>query len=365
MPQSPYLPIFELTRGVTVEFIHNGAVAVVDIAGNLLASYGDPDAVTFLRSSAKPFQALPFYEHDGPRAFDLNGPEQAILCASHSGTDEHVHTIRSIQMKAGINESELLCGVHEPFDKITADRMRENKEKSTSNRHNCSGKHSGMLAYVRLKQSFGEKMPVDLEYIDPSHPIQTEILNLFAYMCDLPIEKIELGIDGCSAPNFAIPLRNAALAYARLCDPDAGLVRPVERANACRAITRAMRSSPEMVGGPGRFDTNLMRLASDKIVSKAGAEAFQGIGLMPGALGPGSPAVGIALKIADGDDRKKVRTAVAMEVLCQLGVLAEAEKEALKSFGPEYRLENWRMIPVGRAYPVFKLERSTVAQSNS
>jgi len=360
MPQSPYLPIFELTRGVTVESIHHGAVAVVDVDGNLLASYGDPDAVTFLRSSAKPFQALPFYAKDGPGAFGLSGPEKAILCASHSGTDEHVQTVRSIQAKAGIDESELLCGVHEPYDRITADRMRENKEKLTPNRHNCSGKHTGMLAYVRLKQRLGEQAPADMEYIDPSHPIQKEILNGFAYMCDLPVEKIGLGIDGCSAPNFAVPLRNAALAYARLCDPQAGQVQPVERANACREITRAMISSPDMVGGPGRFDTNLMRLTQARIVSKAGAEAFQGIGLMPGALGSGSPAVGIALKIADGDDRKKVRTAVAMEVLCQLGVLSAAEKEALKSFGPEYTLENWRKIPVGRAYPAFKLDRPAI-----
>ena len=357
MSQSPYSPIYELTRGLTVESIHNGAIAVVDVYGNLLASYGDPDAVTFLRSSAKPFQALPFYEHDGPRAFNLNGPEKAILCASHSGTDEHVQTVRAIQAKAGFDEMELLCGVHEPFDKITADRMREQKEKLTSNRHNCSGKHTGMLAYIHLKQMRGEKLPADLEYIDPSHPIQKEILKAFAYMVELPVEKIGLGIDGCSAPNFAVPLRNAALAYARLCDPVAGQVQPVERANACSEITRAMVSSPDMIGGPGRFDTNLMRITHGRIVSKAGAEAFQGIGLMPGALGVGSPAAGIALKIADGDDRKKVRTAVSMEVLCQLGVLTAAEKDALKSFGPEYTLENWRKIPVGRAYPVFRLDR--------
>jgi len=360
MPQSSYFPIYELTRGVTVESIHHGAIAVVDVYGNLLASYGDPDAVTFLRSSAKPFQALPFYEHDGPTAFHLNDPERAILCASHSGTDDHVHTVGAIQAKAGIDESELLCGVHEPFDKTIADRMRENKEKLTSNRHNCSGKHTGMLAYVRLKQMRGEKLPADLEYIDPSHPIQKEILEAFAYMAEMPVEKIGLGIDGCSAPNFAVPLRNAALAYARLCDPQAGQVQPLERANACRAITRAMMSSPEMVGGPGRFDTNLMKLTGGRIVSKAGAEAFQGIGLMPGALGPGSPAAGIALKIADGDDRKKARTAVAMEVLCQLGVLSAAEIEALKSFGPESTLENWRKIPVGRAYPVFQLDRPAI-----
>jgi L-asparaginase II len=170
-----------------------------------------------------------------------------------------------------------------------------------------------------------------------------------------------LGIDGCSAPNFAIPLRNAALAFARLCDPITGRVQPDTRVDACRKITGAMRANPEMVGGPGRFDTRLMEVADGKIVSKAGADAFQGIGLMPGALGPESPALGIALKISDGDDRKMARTAVAMEVLRQLGVLSESQMIELAGFGPEYTLENWRAITVGHAYPNFRLVQPVAA----
>jgi len=357
MTESPYLPIFELTRGDTVESIHDGALAVIDVHGNLIASYGDPNTVTFLRSTAKPFQALPFFEHDGPALLNLTSQEQAILCASHSGTDEHVAVIRSIQKKAGVDESELLCGVHEPYHKPTADRLHDQKEPLTSNRHNCSGKHTGMLSYVKLKQRSGEQLPEGLMYIDPAHPIQKEILSTFAEMCDLPVDQVRIGIDGCSAPNFAVPLRNAALAFARLCDPETGNVRPPARAAACHTITSAMLSSPEMVGGPGRFDTALMQTTHGKIVSKAGAEAYQGLGLMPGALGSGTPALGIVLKISDGDDRKKVRTAVALEVLRQLGALSPAELVALADFGPTYQLYNWRKIMVGQAYPTFQLER--------
>jgi L-asparaginase II len=357
MTQSPYLPIFELTRGDTVESIHDGALAVVDVHGNLVASYGDPNTVTFLRSTAKPFQALPFFEHNGPAILNLTSQEKAIICASHSGTDEHVAVIRSIQKKAGVDESELLCGVHEPYHKPTADRLHDQKEPLTSNRHNCSGKHTGMLSYVKLKQRSGEKLPAGLMYIDLAHPVQKEILSAFAEMCNLPIDQVQIGIDGCSAPNFAIPLRNAALAFARLCDPEAGNVLPPARAAACHVITSAMMASPEMVGGPGRFDTALMQTTRGKIVSKAGAEAYQGIGLMPGTLGSGSPALGIAMKIGDGDDRKKVRTAVALEVLRQLGALTPSELEALVDFGPTYKLYNWRNIMVGQAYPTFQLER--------
>ncbi len=355
MTNAPYLPVYELTRGNTVESIHYGAAAVVDVAGNLLAWYGDPDATTFLRSTAKPFQALPFFENNGPQVFGLNAAEQAIICASHSGTDEHLATILSIQEKVGISEADLLCGVHEPYDRLTIEQMRERKEGWRPNRHNCSGKHSGMLAYIKLQTQQNRALPGELNYIDPAHPLQQEILRTFSEMCGVPVGQIGLGIDGCSAPNFAIPLRNAALAYARLCDPVGGKVQPEARARACREITHAMTSHPEMVGGPGRFDTMLMKIARGRIVSKGGAEAFQGIGLMPGALGQGSPAVGIALKISDGDDRKKASAATAMEVLRQLGALSDDELAALADFGPQDTLRNLRGIVVGHAYPTFRL----------
>lgn len=361
MPTSPYAPIFELTRGCAVESIHNGAVAVMDISGNLLAWYGDPQAVTFLRSTAKPFQAMPFIEQMGHQLFGLSVDEIALMCASHSGTDAHLATARSIQAKAGIDESELLCGVHPPIDDQTAEMLRQRKEPLTSNRHNCSGKHSGMLAFTRLKQRAGQPAPGDLAYIDPAHPIQKEILESFAQMCGLPVEQIKVGIDGCSAPNFAIPLCNTALGYARLCDPENGGVEPAARRLACHTITAAMRSRPDMVGGPGRFDTCLMQVGQGRIVSKGGADGYQGIGLMPGALGPGSPALGIALKIGDGDSRQMVGAAVALEVLRQLEALSPADLDALSRFGPRTTRFNWRKVPIGEAYPIFELNQITAS----
>jgi L-asparaginase II len=348
-----YVPVFELTRGKTIESVHHGCIAVVDVYGKLLAWYGDADTVTFLRSSAKPFQALPFVERGGVDAFHLSQKELAILCASHSGTDDHVATVRGIQAKAGISEAELLCGVHDPGDEATLEALRERKEKPTPVRHNCSGKHTGMLAYTRLSGTAKS----GLDYIDPQHPIQKVILQTFAEMCDFPADQIGKGTDGCSAPNFAIPLRNAALGFARLCDPLAGGVKPPERVAACQAITRAMTSHPDMVGGPGRFDTRLMEVGQGRIVAKGGAEGYQAVGLAPGLLGPGSPAVGIALKIADGDARGKARTAVALEVLRQLGALSQGQQDALADMGPEFPIYNWRKIHVGQAYPIFTLKR--------
>ena len=352
MPPSTYLPIFELTRGETVESIHYGAVAVVNAHGQLVASFGNPQATTYLRSSAKPFQAIPFIENDGKAQFNLSQREIALMCASHAGTDEHVAVLNKIQDKANLSESDLMCGVHPPFDTATAKALQERGEQPTPNRHNCSGKHTGMLAFARMQD-----LPLK-DYINPNHPIQRNILQTFAEMCELPLDQVAVGTDGCSAPIFAIPLYNAALAYARLCDPVAGNVKPKSRLQACRTISAAMTTHPVMVSGPGQFDTSLMEITQGRLLSKGGAEGYQGIGLLPGALGPDSPALGIALKIADGDPKARARSAVSIEVLRQLGALSRSELDALAKFGPTFPVRNWRKLVVGQARPCFKLKQN-------
>jgi L-asparaginase II len=352
MPSSPYIPLYKLTRGKTDESFHFGALAVVDAENNLIASAGDPAAITFLRSSAKPLQALPLIERGGASAFDLTAAEIAVMCASHSGTDKHAATVQAIQAKIGASEADLLCGVHPVGDEETAQAMQRRGELPTPNRHNCSGKHTGMLAQARLLG-----LPI-AEYINPAHPVQQIILETFAAMCGLAPEQVETGIDGCSAPNFAVSLQAAALAYARLCDPQNGRVSPPARAAACQIIVSAMMSHPEMVGGPGRFDTRLMEVARGRLIAKGGAEGYQAIGVLPGATAVGSPALGIAVKISDGDSRGAARAAVALEVLSQLGVLTSAELETLSVFGPCLTTLNWRQLRVGEALPVFQVEKS-------
>ncbi len=351
-----FLPLLVLTRGRIVESIHYGALAVVDSHGKLLYSYGDPQTVAFLRSSAKPFQALPFFERGGPKTFGLTQKEQALICASHEGSDEHLRVVQSLQTKIGIRESDLKCGVHMPGDAKAYKALIAAGEEPTPNRNNCSGKHSGMLAHAKMRG-----LPLD-SYLDPQHPIQQDILDCLSEMCHYPKDQVELGIDGCSAPNFAVPLHNAALAFARLCDPHD---LSEARARACREITSAMTSYPEMVSGRSEFDCRLMRAGKGKIVSKRGAEGYQALGLMPGLLGPGSPGIGIAFKVSDGDllfrtiniePYNRVRPAVSMEILRQIGALSEAELKELSEFGPVLPVKNHRGIVVGESKPVFKLQ---------
>ena len=349
------LPLFEVTRGNIVESVHYGSIAIVDSHRKLISSYGDPKMVAFLRSSAKPFQALPFVEHGGVENFGLTPRELSILCASHEGSELHVQTVEGIQKKVGIDESNLQCGIHMPSDAQALKSVILNNKRPTPNHNNCSGKHSGMLAYARLCGLALEN------YLDLEHPIQQDILAAFAEMCLLPVKEIMLGIDGCSAPNFAVPLYNAALAFARLCDPRE---LPEARASACRKITSAMMSYPEMVSGYGEFDEQLMRTGEGKIVCKRGAEGYQIFGLLPGALGPDSPGVGIALKVSDGDasqmsldlaHHNRVRPALTLEILRQLGALSSNQEQALASFGPERPVKNHQGLVTGRSRPLFEL----------
>lgn len=340
-------PLIELTRGPIVESIHFGALVVMTARGELLASYGDPETTTFLRSSAKPFQALPFIERGGAEHFLLADREVALMCASHSGTDEHVAVLKGIQAKVGVTEENLLCGTHNPYDEATAKALLLHGEKPTPNRHNCSGKHTGMLAHARLRN-----LPLE-DYINPQHPVQQSILQAFAEMCDLQPEQVVQGVDGCSAPNFAVPLKNAALAMARLAEPY-GL--PYERAKALQRIFRSMASNGDMVAGPGRFDTLVMDLMKGWLVAKAGAEGYQAISILPDALGPGTPGLGITFKIADGDTAGRARPLVAVEILRQLGLLKEEHLAGLAGFDRR-ALYNWRKLTVGEIRPTFSLQK--------
>jgi L-asparaginase II len=349
MPPFRHQPIYELTRGQIVESVHVGSIAVVDSHARLIAGYGNVNDVTFLRSTAKPFQVLPFIESGGPEKYQLTLAEIALLCASHSGTDGHMMVLRELQSKTGVQEADLLCGIHPPYDESTAESMRERGEQPSPNRHNCSGKHTGMLAQA---QYHGWSK---VDYINIDHPVQKLILETFSEMTDVAIDRVQVGIDGCSAPNFAVPLINAALAFARLCDPSEA---ETSRASACQTITQAMSANPIMVAGPGRFDTVLMEAASGRIIAKGGAEGYQGIGLLPGAIHAGSPALGIAFKISDGDLRGRARPGVALEILRQLGALTEDEMGQLAKFGPLLQIKNWREIQVGEARPCFELVRN-------
>jgi L-asparaginase II len=316
--------LVEVIRGPLVESVHMGAIAIVNSQGQVLFQAGDIDELYYLRSSAKPFQTLPLLENGGTQHFGLTVKEIAITCASHQGTDDHVATLISMHEKIGLSVDKLLCGVHAPGDRETQYLMRERGEEPNAYHHNCSGKHTGMLAQCVLGGHSTEA------YTDQKHPVQQQILSTFAEMVDVPKEDVVIGIDGCSAPVFAIPLKNAAFGVARLCDP-VGLAD--RRQAACREATAAMMQHPIMVSGPYKSqDTLLMQAGGGKVISKGGADGYQIVGVLPGVI-PGHPeGIGIAFKVLDGDAQSRARGVVVTTLMQTMGIMSEEELQPMKEF---------------------------------
>lgn len=344
-----YVPLFQTRRGGYTESTDYGAIAVVKPDGDLYAWVGNPDLVTFMRSSAKPFQAVPLIEMDGLSRFQISDQELAVICASHSSTDTHLKVIHRLQTKIGVCEHDLLCCSHQPFDRGSRQKLRDLGLQPTPNYHNCSGKHTGMLGQAAL-------LGVSKKgYTEIDHPVQQGILRIFCEFCGVDPLNVYIARDGCSVPTFAVPLSKAALAWARLVHPADF---PKERQKVCKQITTAMGEHPFYVAGPGRLDTRLMEILQGKLIAKAGAEAFQAAGIFQAAIKPGSPPLGIALKIASGDLGKRAINSVMIEILCQLGLLSDHDLASLKDLGPVHEYKNQCGIQIGQGNPCFQLQYS-------
>ena len=329
--------LVEVTRGGRVESEHRGAIAVVDADGRLIAQVGDVDLVSYLRSSAKPFQVLPLVESGAADRFGFTDVELAVMAGSHSGEPRHVAAVQSILNKIGLGEDALQCGVHAPFNADSARALRAAGREPTSVHNNCSGKHAGMLA-----QAVDRGLSTH-DYLDPRHPVQATIRQRLADLGEISIDEVGVGVDGCSAPCFAMPLRAAALAFARLTGA---------RDDSLSRVARVMMAHPEMVAGEGRLDSDLMRAAPGRVVSKGGAEGYHGMGVIQ----PDGSALGIAIKIADGDGRRGGHP-VVIEVLRQLGVLDDEALMKLKSYHT-WPITNHRGLEVGEVHTNFRLIRN-------
>lgn len=300
----------KVIRGETIESVHRGHLIIVDGEGKTVFSLGNPETVTFWRSSAKSFQAIPVLTSGAAERFGFSEKEIALACGSHSGERMHTETAAAMLEKCGLSEADLRCGAHLPFDEKRAAEMLRDDEKPTQLHNNCSGKHAAMLAFAKHEGA-------DLaSYELLTHPLQQAILDCVAEFSDIPRTEIKVGIDGCAAPNFAIPISAMAKSFARLVFPSDAF--DDETREACRRIVSATLAHPEMIGGTDRLDTMIMQAARGKIVSKIGAEGVYSAGVLP------SPeyktGLGIAFKIEDGDD-KRARAVVLVELLRQLEIL--------------------------------------------
>jgi L-asparaginase II len=323
-------------RGPHVESVHRGNLAVCDDAGRLRERCGDADAPVYVRSAAKPFQAMPLLLAGGEKRFRLGDAELALLCASHGGEPAHVAKARDLLARGGFRAADLECGAHAPMHEPSARALLRKGEAPTALHNNCSGKHAGMLLACRLLD-----LPM-AGYTDPSHPLQRRIRTLLAYYACVPESRITVGVDGCHLPVFRLPLSGLAAAYARLVAPRlSGEDAP---AAAMRSrLVRAMTRRPDMVAGTGRFTTDFMARGKGRWVGKEGAEGVYAAAVLPRRKG--EKAVGIAFKIEDGSARP--RDAVTLSVLERLGLLPLEDRRALAAYA-EPVVVNARGAEVGR-----------------
>jgi L-asparaginase II len=297
------IPLVRAIRSGLQESVHAGDLAVCDAEGRLVASGGDPRRPVFARSCMKPLQAAVSLSVIGDER--LSPKQVAVMCASHNGERMHVRAIRSLLRRGGLGVEALRCPPAWPLDEATMARSGAKRR----DRHNCSGKHAGMLlASVRAGWDTGT-------YWRRGHPLQRRVLR--AVRGATGLERVRLGVDGCGLPVHGVALASLATIFARLARP--------ERLEALEpfgsSAVRAMLAEPYLVGGRDRSDTAIM-VESGDVVAKAGAE-----GLMCAAdLETG---LGVALKIADGSSRA---TAPAMiSALAQLDVLTTASVRRLAS----------------------------------
>jgi len=340
-------PLVEVTRGGITESRHRGHIVAVEPDGTLVAHLGAPETVTYLRSSAKPHQAIPLLASGAADHFGFTEKEIALACASHSGEPIHTEVAASMLRKIGLGPEALKCGIHEPFSPEESRRLRETGAAPNVLQNNCSGKHAGMLA---LALHLGA--PTET-YDEPSNPVQLAIGETVSRFSGVPIEDIAVGVDGCGVPCFGVTVNAMARMYARLVSPLAEFDERTRRA--CARIVAAMTTHPELIGGTSeRLDTELMKAGKGRLISKVGAEGVYTSGVLPCENWPRG--LGLAIKIEDGDDHR-ARPTVVIESLRQLGILVDESLEAVSRYA-FFPVRNRGGDVVGEVTAKFRLNRA-------
>ena len=265
------------TRSGLVESVHDVSVAVVDAAGALAWSTGDPHLVTYWRSAAKPFQALASVVDGVAEAFGFDSRALALACASHSGEPVHRELAAQMLARVGLTEAALACGAHPPLG-ASLEAVPSPGETPTPLWNNCSGKHALMLALARH-----HGWPTQ-GYERADHPVQRRILAEVAKWCGVPPAELHQGVDGCTVVCFALPLSAMATAWCRL---------GTSTERAPTALREAMAAHPHLVAGTGRLCTDVMVETKGEALVKVGAEGVYCAALP--RLG-----LGVALKVHDG-----------------------------------------------------------------
>ena len=327
--------LVEVLRGDSVECVHRGAAVVCDAAGRVVFSVGDVEQAIYPRSAIKALQALPLVESGAADRYGFGHAELALACSSHSGEPRHAETAAAMLAKAGLTEATLECGAHWPSCASATHGLARSGGKPSALHNNCSGKHSGFVCFACQEG-------IDpAGYVGIDHKVQRFVAEAVGEVTGHRLDReTAFGIDGCSIPTFAVPLKKLAHGFAKLATGEG--VGP-ERAKAFARLRAACAAEPFMVAGSGRFCTDVMGLFSERVFVKTGAE-----GVFCAAL-PGQ-GLGVALKCLDGASRAS--EVMMATLIAKLVPMDEAERAKFQRFVTPV-MKNWNGITVGGLRPTF------------
>ena len=353
----PVLVEFQRGGADRIETSHRGAVAVVDAGGDLLWHTGDANRAYALRSTAKPFQLLPLLldglhlgtDHAGP----LEAADLAVMMSSHNGEPMHTERIAALLSRFGVDQEALQCGTESPALRADKERLVRANAKPSALHCNCSGKHTNMLAVCKHRD-----WPLD-GYLNEDHPLQVRIRDILAALTGQEHGTFPRSIDGCSLPTYWLSLAALARLFAYIADPQAAPSVEGRKVEAELTILRtAAMQHPELIAGSGRLDTLLMEALDGRLFAKTGAAGLYAVALPAGPRVP--RALGVVIKIEDGDPKSRIRATVIVEVLRQLGVATEDDMDvwnAMMNIAPPAE-QNLRGLEVGTYQPVFRLQKA-------
>ena len=324
-----------IKRGNIIESIHNSKCVISDYNSKIILSTNNDNDLVFPRSAIKIFQAIPFIRSRAHKKFNLTQKQIAISCASHCGELEHIKILEEWIKKLKINKKILKCGIHNPLNKISSNKLLLSGKKPSELHNNCAGKHLGMISGC-LANGITTK-----NYTEIKHQYQKNIRESLEFFTETKITKKQYGIDGCSAPQYAFPLKKLSISMINL-------LKQYNEKNYYTYEVKTLLDSvikyPNLTGSKNIYPSQLMSASNGKIFSKGGAEGVL-------LFAHKDKKIGGVIKVKDGNER--ALPSIANEIFRKLKILNKQELKKLSKWTNE-KLSNHANINIGEIYTKIK-----------
>ena len=324
-----------VTRGKVLESIHQSKCIIKDYNFKTIFSTNDDNSFVFPRSAIKIFQALPMIKAKAFKKYNLTNKQIAISCASHCGEAEHIKVLEEWLKKINKSEKILKCGVHNPLNKISSNKLLLSGIKPNQLHNNCAGKHLGMITGC-----LANKLSIN-NYLEMNHPYQKLIRECLEYFTNTKINEVQKGVDGCSAPQYAFPMKNLSISMINLLKNYSENKKYTIEIN---FLLKAIMQYPNLTGSKFIYPSQLISATEGKMFAKGGAEGI----LLFAHL---EKNIGGIIKVNDGNER--ALPSIANEIFKKFNILNKKELDILSKWSGEIIL-NHAKEKVGKIYTKIK-----------